>query len=102
MDIGKLDIEWLECLYWFLNIVMELVMIIGVLLFIVVIFIVGNIIWLNILNKCDEILVMKLVGVIDSFIYCLFLYMGFWYGLFGGVIVWMVVILILWWMDSSI
>ena len=101
-DIGKLDIEWLERLYRFLNIATELVTIIGVLLFIAVILIVGNTIRLNILNKRDEILVMKLVGATDSFIHRPFLYTGFWYGLLGGVIAWMAVILILWWMDSSI
>ncbi|MEC7469450.1 MAG: permease-like cell division protein FtsX, partial [Pseudomonadota bacterium] len=102
VDIGKLDIEWLERLYRFLNIATELVTIIGVLLFIAVILIVGNTIRLNILNKRDEILVMKLVGATDSFIHRPFLYTGFWYGLLGGVIAWMAVILILWWMDSSI
>lgn len=102
VDIGKLDIEWLERLYRFLNIATELVTIIGVLLFIAVVLIVGNTIRLNILNKRDEILVMKLVGATDSFIHRPFLYTGFWYGLLGGVIAWMAVILILWWMDSSI
>lgn len=102
VDIGKLDIEWLERLYGFLQIATELVTIIGVLLFFAVILIVGNTIRLNILNKRDEILVMKLVGATDSFIHRPFLYTGFWYGLLGGVIAWMAVIVILWWMDSSI
>ena len=102
VDMGKLDIEWLERLYGFLQIATELVTIIGVLLFIAVILIVGNTIRLNILNKRDEILVMKLVGATDGFIHRPFLYTGFWYGLLGGVIAWMAVIIILWWMDSSI
>lgn len=102
VDIGKLDIEWLERLYGFLQIATELVTIIGILLFFAVVLIVGNTIRLNILNKRDEILVMKLVGATDSFIHRPFLYTGFWYGLLGGVIAWMAVILILWWMDSSI
>lgn len=102
VDLGKLDIEWLERLYGFLKIATELVTIVGVLLFVAVILIVGNTIRLNILNRRDEILVMKLVGATDSFIHRPFLYTGFWYGLLGGVIAWMAVILILWWMDSSI
>jgi cell division transport system permease protein len=102
VDIGKLDIEWLERLYRVLDIARELVTLIGSLLFIAVILIVGNTIRLNILNKRDEILVMKLVGATDAFIHRPFLYTGFWYGLLGGVIAWMSVIIILWWMDSSI
>lgn len=102
VDVGKLDIEWLERLYAVLNIARELVTLIGGLLFISVVLIIGNTIRLNILNKRDEILVMKLVGATDAFIHRPFLYTGFWYGLLGGLIAWFAVILILWWMDSSI
>ena len=102
VDIGKLDIEWLERLYALLDIARELVSLIGALLFIAVVLIIGNTIRLNILNKRDEILVMKLVGATDAFIHRPFLYTGFWYGLLGGVLAWIAVILILWWMDSSI
>ena len=102
VDVGKLDIEWLERLYAVLNIARELVTLIGGLLFISVVLIIGNTIRLNILNKRDEILVMKLVGATDAFIHRPFLYTGFWYGLLGGLIAWFAVIIILWWMDSSI
>lgn len=102
VDIGKLDIEWLERLYAVIAIASDLVMLIGVLLFIAVVLIIGNTIRLNILNKYDEIVVMKLVGATDAFIHRPFLYTGFWYGLLGGLMAWFAVILILWWMDSSI
>lgn len=102
VEIGKLDIEWLERLYALLDIARELVTLIGSLLFIAVVLIIGNTIRLNILNKRDEILVMKLVGATDAFIQRPFLYTGFWYGLLGGLLAWFAVIVILWWMDSSI
>ncbi|WP_026376482.1 permease-like cell division protein FtsX [Aestuariibacter salexigens] len=102
VDIGKLDIEWLERVYSLLNIARELVAIIASLLFFAVVLIIGNTIRLNILNKRDEILVMKLVGATDSFIHRPFLYTGFWYGLLGGLMAWFVVLILLWWMDSSI
>jgi len=101
VDIGKLDIEWLERLYALLDIARELVSLIGVLLFVSVVLIIGNTIRLNILSKREEILVMKLVGATDAFIHRPFLYTGFWYGLLGGLIAWFAVIIILWWMDSS-
>lgn len=102
VDIGKLDIEWLERLYALLDIARDLVSLIGVLLFISVVLIIGNTIRLNILSKREEILVMKLVGATDAFIHRPFMYTGFWFGLLGGIIAWFAVIMILWWMDSSI
>ena len=102
VDIGKLDIEWLERLYALVDIASDLVTLIGLLLFVAVVLIIGNTIRLNILNKHDEIVVMKLVGATDAFIHRPFLYTGFWYGLLGGLMAWFAVIIILWWMDSSI
>ena len=69
VDIGKLDIEWLERLYAVIDIARDLVTLIGLLLFIAVVLIIGNTIRLNILNKYDEIVVMKLVGATDAFIH---------------------------------
>lgn len=102
VDIGKLDIEWLERLHALLNVVQELVTVIAILLFLAVILIIGNTIRLNILNKKDEILVMKLVGATDAFIQRPFLYTGFWYGLLGGLLAWFAVVILLWWMSGSI
>lgn len=102
VDIGKLDIEWLERLYAVVDIISDVVTFIGILLFLAVVLIIGNTIRLNILNKYDEIVVMKLVGATDAFIHRPFLYTGFWYGLLGGLMAWFCVIVILWWMDSSI
>jgi cell division transport system permease protein len=47
--------------------------------------VVGNTIRLDILNRRDEIEVMKLVGATDGFARRPFLYSGVWYGLGGGV-----------------
>lgn len=102
VDLGKLDIEWLERLHGLLNIASELVSILAILLFMAVVLIIGNTIRLNILNKKDEILVMKLVGATDSFIHRPFLYTGFWYGLLGGLLAWLCVAIVLWWMGGSI
>lgn len=102
VELGKLDIEWLERLHGFLDIAKELVTIIAILLFLAVVLIIGNTIRLNILNKRDEILVMKLVGATDAFIHRPFLYTGFWYGFMGGLLAWFAVLILLWWMDSSI
>lgn len=102
VDIGKLDIEWLERLYSLLAIAKELVLLLAVLLFFAVVLIIGNTIRLNILNKRDEILVMKLVGATDAFIQRPFLYTGFWYGLLGGLMAWLTVSIILLWIGYSL
>ena len=102
VDVGKLDVEWLERLHAFLSIARDIVNIIGLLLFLAVILIVGNTIRLNILNKRDEILVMKLVGATDAFIQRPFLYTGFWYGFLGGMFALFAVSILLWWMSFSI
>lgn len=102
IDIGKLDIEWLERLHALLDVVKDLVTVIALLLFLAVVLIIGNTIRLNILSRKDEILVMKLVGATDAFIQRPFMYTGFWYGLLGGLLAWIAVILLLWWMSSSV
>ncbi|MEP0176687.1 MAG: permease-like cell division protein FtsX [Paraglaciecola sp.] len=102
VDIGKLDIEWLERLHGILNVVKNLVSVVAALLFLAVVLIIGNTIRLNILNKKDEILVMKLVGATDAFIQRPFMYTGFWYGFLGGVLAWFAVILLLLWMSNSV
>ena len=102
VDGGKLDIEWLERLHAIMAIANELVTTVSLLLFITVILIVGNTIRLNIYNKRSEILVMKLVGATNGFIQRPFLYTGFWYGFLGGIIAWVAVAILLWWMSSSI
>jgi cell division transport system permease protein len=50
-----------------------------------VVLVVGNTIRLDILNRREEIEVMKLVGATDGFARRPFLYSGVWYGLGGGV-----------------
>lgn len=102
VDIGKLDIEWLERLYSLLSIAKELVYLLAFLLFFAVVLIIGNTIRLNILSKRDEILVMKLVGATDAFIQRPFLYTGFWFGLLGGLVAWFTVTLILIWIGWSL
>ncbi|WP_395340205.1 permease-like cell division protein FtsX [Ningiella sp. W23] len=102
VEIGKLDIEWLERLYALLDIAKELVFLLAILLFFAVVLIIGNTIRLNILNKRDEILVMKLVGATDAFIQRPFMYTGFWFGILGGIMAWLTVSVILWWIGWSL
>lgn len=88
VEVAKLDQKWLERLYAILAIVERAVLIVSALLALAVIVTVGNTIRLDIENRRDEIVVMKLIGAPDAFIRRPFIYTGFWYGLFGGLIAW--------------
>ncbi|MFC3122374.1 permease-like cell division protein FtsX [Agaribacter flavus] len=102
VELGKLDIEWLERLYAVLDVAKELVFLLAILLFFAVVLIIGNTIRLNIMNKRDEILVMKLVGATDAFIHRPFMYTGFWFGLVGGLFAWFMISLVLFWIDWNL
>ena len=91
VEVAKLDQKWLERLYAILAIVQRAVLIIAALLALAVVVTVGNTIRLDIENRREEIIVMKLIGAPDGFIRRPFLYTGLWYGLFGGAIAWLLV-----------
>lgn len=91
VDQARMDQEWLKRLYAILHIVQRGIGVLAVLLSIAVIIIVGNTIRLDIHNQKEAIEIMKLLGASDRFIRRPFLYTGVWYGLFGGVLAWLVV-----------
>ncbi len=90
-DKAQLDMQWVRRLYAIMNIVERGVLILSFLLALAVLLVVGNTIRLAIQNRYKEIVVMKLIGGTDAFIRRPFLYTGFWYGLFGGIIAWLLV-----------
>jgi cell division transport system permease protein len=91
VEVAKLDQKWLERLFAILAIVERAVLIIAAMLALAVMVTVGNTIRLEIENRREEIIVMKLIGAPDSFIRRPFLYTGLWYGLGGGVLAWLLV-----------
>ena len=91
VDLAKLDQKWLERLYALLDIAQRSVGIVAVLLGVAVMVIIGNTIRLDIEARRDEIEVMKLIGAPDSFIRRPFLYAGFWHGVLGGILAWVLV-----------
>ena len=67
-----------------------------------VILVIVNTIRLEIQSRHAEIEISKLIGATDSFIRRPFLYSGAWYGLFGGLISWLLVTLSLWLLDAPV
>ncbi len=95
VDVAQLDMQWVKRLYVIMELVRRGVVVLAALLALAVLLVVGNTIRLAIQNRRDEIVVMKLIGGTDAFIRRPFLYTGFWYGLFGGIIAWLLVSLAL-------
>lgn len=91
VEIAQLDLQWVKRLYAIMDIVRRSVLVMAIMLALAVLLVVGNTIRLAIQNRRDEIVVIKLIGGTDSFIRRPFLYTGFWYGLFGGIIAYMLV-----------
>ena len=102
VKFGKLDVAWLEKLSSIVTLLEDAVFALGGLLLAAVVLVIGNTIRLSILNRRDEIEILKLVGATDDFIRRPFLYTGIWYGIVGGLIAWVCVSLMLWWIEGAL
>lgn len=102
VDFGKLDIDWLARLNAIVSMLEESVITVAVLLLVSVVLIIGNTIRLSIISRREEIEVMKLVGATESFIQRPFVYTGIWYGLMGGLVAFIVLAFVVWWMQSAL
>ncbi|GEM_PF-94951 len=86
----RLDTVWLERLVALLEVGERLLQGGGALIGLMLLLVVGNTIRLLVANRRDEIRVIKLVGGSDGFVLLPFLYTGFWYGLTGGCLAWLI------------
>ncbi len=102
VDIAQLDVQWVKRLYAIMEIIRRGVYVLASLLAIAVLLVVGNTIRLAIQNRRDEIVIVKLIGGTDAFIRRPFLYTGFWYGLFGGIIAWLLVTVSMWILNEPV
>ena len=84
----RVDSEWLKRLNAMLELGNRILNGVTLLIVTAVVLAVGNTIRLLVANRRDEIRVTKLVGGSDGYVMLPFLYSGFWYGLLGGVLGW--------------
>jgi cell division transport system permease protein len=87
----SLDLAWIERLFAMLALGQRFVTALAFFLALGVLLSIGNTIRLAIENRRAEIEVVKLVGGTDGFVRRPFLYLGFWYGLGGAMIAWIMV-----------
>ena len=85
-DVVQIDTEWVQRFHAILDIVKQAITIGASLLGVAIIVIIGNTIRLDIQNRREEIEVTKLIGASNAFVRRPFLWTGFWYGLFGGLL----------------
>jgi cell division transport system permease protein len=97
-----LDMAWLQRLNSIMELSRRLVQSVGLLLVLGVVLILGNTIRLAIENRRDEIVIVKLVGGSDAFVRRPFLYTGLWYGVGGGFIAGLLVVLSLWFLQQPV
>ena len=95
VDLAQLDMEWVRRLSGIIELGKRGVLLLGSLLSLAILLVIGNTIRLTILSRRDEIVVTKLIGATNAFIRRPFLYTGFWYGLMGAVLAWILVGLLL-------
>ena len=82
----QVDTEWVQRFHAILDIVRQAIAIGAALLAVAIVVVIGNTIRLDIENRRDEIEVTKLIGATNAFVRRPFLWTGFWYGLFGGLL----------------
>ena len=91
VDQAQLDMEWVRRLNGIIEVGKRGTLLLGVLLAMAILLVVGNTIRLTIFARREEIVITKLIGATNAFIRRPFLYTGFWYGLMGALIAWLLV-----------
>jgi cell division transport system permease protein len=99
---AELDMAWVQRLSGMLEVGDRLLLALACALVAAVLLVVGNTIRLGIESRREEIVVIKLLGASDAFVRRPFLYMGFWSGLFGGMIALVAVALFVAWLNQSV
>jgi cell division transport system permease protein len=93
VDVVQADLVWVKKLNQLLELARRMMVGLAALLGLGALLSVSNTIRLAIENRRSEIIVAKLVGATDAFVRRPFLYTGFWYGLLGGLIATMLVVI---------
>lgn len=91
VDTVQMDLEWVKKLIGIMDLIQRGLLVLACMLGLAVVLVIGNTIRLDIQNRAREIRVQKLIGATATFIRRPFLYTGFWYGLLGGLLAWLIV-----------
>jgi len=100
VEYAELDAQWLQRLASFLNFGQRFIYALSTLLVVAVLLIVGNTIRMAVESRREEVLVMKLIGATDAYIRRPFLYMGFWFGIVGGLFAAICILIVSFWVSG--
>ncbi len=92
VDIVLQDQQWVSRLLALIDIFERGTVILSLLLAMAVLLVIGNTIRLSINTHRQEIEIAKLFGASDDFICRPFLYDGFWHGVFGAILAWLMLV----------
>jgi len=92
VDLAQFDLQWVQRLHAILRLAERSVWMLTAVLAAGVLLIIGNTIRLAVLNRRDEIEIIKLIGGTNAFIRRPFLYAGLLQGLIGGIVAWLLVV----------
>lgn len=95
VELAQVDASWIKRLYALLELGRKAIWVLAALLGFALLAIIGNTIRLQILTQREEIEVSKLIGATNSFIRRPFLYAGALYGLCGGLVAWLLLIVVI-------
>ncbi len=102
VDNVQLDLGWLRRLHELLSLGERIVISLAGLLSLGVLLIIGNTMRLAIENRRDEIIVTKMVGGTNGFVRRPFLYTGLWYGIGGGLLALILVMIVGFWISGPV
>jgi cell division transport system permease protein len=94
VDLVQYDAQWRQRLSAILGLAERGAEVLAGLLALAALLVIGNTVRLDIHSRADEIAVMQLLGAEDGFVRRPFLYTGFWYGMFAGVLTVMVIAIV--------
>lgn len=100
VDTGQLDMAWVKRLYYLITLAKRIAYAMAVIFGIGVILITGNTIRLTTQRHQQEMTVLRLIGATPAFIRRPLLYRGLFYGCFGGLIAWVLVSAMLFWLEK--
>lgn len=98
----QLDYEWVTRLTYFANLGTHVLSAIFILLSVGLILIISNTISLTTHFALHKITGAKPYSGDRTFLYRVFLYKGFWFGIFGSLVAWLLVELFLWWLRAPV
>lgn len=102
VEEASVDMLWVQRLEAFVVLAQRGVWVLSGLFALAVLLVVGNTIRLTIENRREEIVIAKLVGATDAYVRRPFLYDGFWFGIAGGILAWLLVQISLLLLDAPV